>query len=163
MYGFKILCEGLKFQRAPLKFHTKFWTHTPQNMHFIVFNLYVIVTISLNCDITSLSETGPSAVFMKIIRHVGHFRWLGPNVWWEISHIWLQYVQPIRQNDCLMNHDSFSVIVYTVSVFQYLNNRRCIAHIGLPTLMSVASDPLNGALPLDNQWYWFCWYFFNMV
>ena len=24
----------VKFQRCPLKFHTKFWTHTPQNMHF---------------------------------------------------------------------------------------------------------------------------------
>ena len=26
-----------------------------------------------------------NTVFTKIIRHVGHFRWLGPNVWWEIS------------------------------------------------------------------------------
>ena len=25
----------VKFQRCPLKFHTKFWTHTPQNMHFM--------------------------------------------------------------------------------------------------------------------------------
>ena len=24
----------VKFERCPLKFHTKFWTHTPQNMHF---------------------------------------------------------------------------------------------------------------------------------
>ena len=24
----------VKFQRAPLKFHTRFWTHSPQNMHF---------------------------------------------------------------------------------------------------------------------------------
>ena len=24
----------VKFQRCPLKFNTKFWTHTPQNMHF---------------------------------------------------------------------------------------------------------------------------------
>ena len=24
----------VKFQRCPLKFHTKLWTHTPQNMHF---------------------------------------------------------------------------------------------------------------------------------
>ena len=23
----------MKFQRCPLKFHTKFWTHTPQDMH----------------------------------------------------------------------------------------------------------------------------------
>ena len=25
----------VKFQRCPLKFHTKFWTHTLQNMHFM--------------------------------------------------------------------------------------------------------------------------------
>ena len=23
----------VKFQKCPLKFHTKFWTHTPQNMN----------------------------------------------------------------------------------------------------------------------------------
>ena len=49
----------VKFQRAPLKFHTKFWTHTPQNVHFTIFIFCVRVTISLNCDVISLSETGP--------------------------------------------------------------------------------------------------------
>ena len=49
----------VKFQRVPLKFHTKSWTHTPQNMHFTVFNVCVWVTISLNCDVISLSETAP--------------------------------------------------------------------------------------------------------
>ena len=37
------------------------------------------------------------AVFTKIIGHVGHFRWLGPNVWWEISQIWIEYIKPIGQ------------------------------------------------------------------
>ena len=36
-------------------------------------------------------------VFTKIIGHVGHFRWLGPNVWWEISQIWIEYIKPIGQ------------------------------------------------------------------
>ena len=27
----------VKFQRCPLKFHTKFWTHTPQNFHFTMY------------------------------------------------------------------------------------------------------------------------------
>ena len=49
----------VKFQRAPLKFHTKFWTHTPQSVHFTVMYFCVWVTISLNCDVISLSETGP--------------------------------------------------------------------------------------------------------
>ena len=50
---------NVKFQRAPLKFHTKFWTHTPQNMHFTVLYFCVWVTISLNCDVMGPSETGP--------------------------------------------------------------------------------------------------------
>ena len=37
-------------------------------------------------------------VFMKIIGHVRHFRWIYPNVWWEISQIWIEYIEPIRQN-----------------------------------------------------------------
>ena len=49
----------VKFQRAPLKFHTKFWTHTSQNLHLIGFNFCVWLKISLNCDVISLSETGP--------------------------------------------------------------------------------------------------------
>ena len=48
-----------KFQRVPLKFHTNFGTHIPQNMHFIDFNVCVLLMISLNCDVISLSETGP--------------------------------------------------------------------------------------------------------
>ena len=52
----------LKFQRVPLKFHTNFSTHTPQNMHFTVFYFCVWVTISLNCEAISLSETGPSYI-----------------------------------------------------------------------------------------------------
>ena len=49
----------VKFQRAPLKFHAKFWTHTPQNVHFTIFIFCVWVTISLNCEVISLCETGP--------------------------------------------------------------------------------------------------------
>ena len=37
------------------------------------------------------------AMVMKIIGHVGHFRWLGPNVWWEISQFWIEYIKPIGQ------------------------------------------------------------------
>ena len=59
----------VKFQRCPLKFHTKLRTHTPQNMHFTVFYICVWVTTSLNCDVISLSETGPGcATFTP--RHV---------------------------------------------------------------------------------------------
>ena len=48
-------------------------------------------------------------VFMKIIGHVGHFRWLGPNVWWEISQILIEYIKPIRQ----MSDEQWKFFGYT--------------------------------------------------
>ena len=30
-------------------------------------------------------------------KNVGHFRWLGSNVWWEISQIYIEHIKPIRQ------------------------------------------------------------------
>ena len=38
-----------------------------------------------------------TAVSMKIIGHVRHFQRLGPNVWWEISQIWIECIKSIRQ------------------------------------------------------------------
>ena len=38
-----------------------------------------------------------NTVFMKIIGHIRYFWWLGPNVWWEISQIWIEYIKPIGQ------------------------------------------------------------------
>ena len=38
-----------------------------------------------------------NTMFIKIIGHIVHFRWLGPNVWREISQIWIEYIKPIRQ------------------------------------------------------------------
>ena len=49
----------VKFQRAPLKFHTKFWTHTSKNINFTDLYFCMWFTISLNCDIIGLSETPP--------------------------------------------------------------------------------------------------------
>ena len=39
-------------------------------------------------DMTSVGEK---------VGHIGHFRWLGPNVWWEISQIYVEYIKPVRQ------------------------------------------------------------------
>ena len=57
----------VKFQRARLKFHTKFWTNTSQNMHFTDFNVSVWLMMSFNCDVISLSEKGPCITMGKII------------------------------------------------------------------------------------------------
>ena len=64
---------GSKFCACPLKLHTKFWTHTPQNMDFIVF--YFWVTIFFNCDAISLSETGPWSGTHSVMS--GHVKPLG--------------------------------------------------------------------------------------
>ena len=53
-----VRCKGskfcVKFQRTPLKFHTKFWIHTPHS----VFYFCVLVTINLSWADKSLRETG---------------------------------------------------------------------------------------------------------
>ena len=49
----------VKFQRCPLKFHTKFWTHTPQNMHFTRCEKFDDICYFKNYDLLSLSDTGP--------------------------------------------------------------------------------------------------------
>ena len=56
VYGFKILCE---ISKGTFDISHKLWTHTPQYVHFTVLYFCVWVTISLNCDVISLSETGP--------------------------------------------------------------------------------------------------------
>ena len=55
----------LKFPRAPLKFYTKFWSHTQQNIHFAEFQFCVWFTITLICDVIRLSETVPLSVTLK--------------------------------------------------------------------------------------------------
>ena len=52
-----------------------------------------------------------STMFMKTMRHIGHFRWLGPNVSWEISQIWIEYIKPIGQ----MSDESWKFFGYTES------------------------------------------------
>ena len=67
---------------------------------------------SANTLVILQSCTKPSnSVFMKIIRHIGHFRWLGPNVWWGISQIWKEYIKPIKQ----MSDESWKFFGYTAT------------------------------------------------
>ena len=51
--------EAVEFQRCPLKFHTKLWTHTQQIIHFTDCYFGVSFMISLNSIVISLCETGP--------------------------------------------------------------------------------------------------------
>ena len=63
-----------------------------------------------SCVTTQGKSTG--AVFTKIIGHVGHFRWLGPNVWRKTSQIWREYIKPVRQ----MSDDPWKFFSYTAGV-----------------------------------------------
>ena len=45
----------VKFQRVPLKFHTKFWSHISQNVHITDFHFSLWLMIPWNCDIISLN------------------------------------------------------------------------------------------------------------
>ena len=54
------------------------------------------------------------SVFMKIIRH---FWWLGPNVWWEISQIWIEYMKFIGR----MSDEPWKFFGYTVSLTTWIN------------------------------------------
>ena len=75
MYGFKILCE---ISKGTFEISHKFWTHTLQNTYFTVLYFCVWVMISLNCDVISLSETGPrSATIVGDLDKVG---WLFPTI-----------------------------------------------------------------------------------
>ena len=55
---------------------------------------------------------GQCTAFTKILGHVGHFRWLGPNVWWEILQIWIKYIKPIKQ----MSDEPWKFFRYIVNV-----------------------------------------------
>ena len=60
------------------------------------------------------------AAFMKIIGHIGHFQWLGPNDWWEISQIWID-IKPIGQ----MSDEPWKFFGYTAladSILFSVNN-----------------------------------------
>ena len=71
----------------------------------------------------NMNYNGPNRpVFTKIIGHVGHFRWLGPNVRWEISRILIEYIKPIGQ----MSDESWKFFGYTEKG-QQLKHRKCAA------------------------------------
>ena len=84
----------VKFQRCPLKFHTKFWTHTPQNMHFTDCYFSLWFTISWNCDVISLSETAPWNITPNLMvfsyDKVLIFRRFQLYQWSRVDRIWSQ-------------------------------------------------------------------------
>ena len=83
----------VKFQMCPLKFHTKFWTHTPQNMHFTDCYFSLWFAISCNCDVISLSETGPWLSFSHCGMHIQQ-----PVIQSILHHILLLVAHTFREN-----------------------------------------------------------------
>ena len=83
-------CMGLKFcvkfQRAPLKFHTKFWIHTQKDMNFTDFHFCVWFTISLKYDVISLMRRAPECIFMcKVFWSITMRSW---TIWEMTCSIW---------------------------------------------------------------------------
>ena len=71
---------------------------------------YVSNIILLVCYYEKSAIVTILAVWAKNVRHVGHLRWLGPNVWWEISQIYTEYKKLIRQ----MSDGAWKFFTYTV-------------------------------------------------
>ena len=85
---------------------------------FRTYSLYSLVYIfvtgqwptqSVNDALQLCDTVTNKTVFMKIIGHIRHFWWLDPNVWWESSQIWIEYIKPIRQ----MSDESWKFFGYT--------------------------------------------------
>ena len=88
---------SVKFQRCPLKFHTKFWTHTPQNMHFMRCKKFDHLWYLKSYDILSLSETAPRGSFNQhgltlipawISNYIHYIRY---KMWDEITYSFLNF------------------------------------------------------------------------
>ena len=111
-------------------------------------------------------------VFMKIIGHIRHFRWLGPNVWCETWKIWIQYIKPIYRtnvwwimkvfqvhwNDPLpvhhWNHCGCLVITWVSSIFKYFQ-LFIILIIPADQITSFFSLKFVPQGPIDNESAWF--------
>ena len=129
----------VKFQRASLKFHTKFWTHTPQNRHFTVFYFCAWVTISLNCDVISPSETdrrSPKNKFDDLWIYVTRQRvnslWHSDAIWGHRAGSTLTQVMACcltasihYLNQCWLNIRS----LVTITSRQF--HKRCLSHQSL--------------------------------
>ena len=46
----------------------------------------------------SWAFTTKCRVWSVLAKNIRHFWWLGPNVWWEISQIYIEYTKPIKTN-----------------------------------------------------------------
>ena len=144
----------VKFQRAPLKFHTKFWTHTPQNMHFTFFNICLWVTISLNCNAISLSETVPIAVITGTLQVIKKTEIIGKHkirkfLSKKTKHCYICKICVV----CLVRFSNEQKIEMG-EIFVYLlhNRRRNVIHVSIQMgNISQTIFPRNS----DSMYYWF--------
>ena len=73
------------------------------------------------------------AVFTKIIGHIRHFRWLGPNVWWEISQIWIEYIKPVGQMSDESWNNSTTTDHFNNWFLPFIHNHSTIKHLHIYT------------------------------
>ena len=68
-----------KFQRVPLRFHTKFWTNTPQNIHFADFYVCVWFTMYLKKSSRTAAQ-GYTVGYRAPYVHSSEFQFLFKNL-----------------------------------------------------------------------------------
>ena len=84
MYGLKILCE---ISKGTFEISHKIFNPYIENMHLIVFYFCVWFMISSNCDVISLSQTGPWSAQPRIVRATGPSVELGFN-FYTVLHVY---------------------------------------------------------------------------
>ena len=155
----------VKFQRAPLKFHTIFWTHTPQNIYFTVLYFCVWVTISLNYDVINLSETGPwwyiesahqqlwywlsypkySGINQRALKKKSQKEqlWKGINgvSWYSFLLIVLSYIKSTQAHSTIAVLGCLALLTLNVPGPSYLGLTRSISWLLMPWLLTSPCHP----------------------
>ena len=113
-YGICDIDEAIVFVVFKIR---KKYSQVWRALQFLLYNCCCCIQ---NCFYQVLSDSMESkkrrttTVFMKIIGHIRHFRRLGPNLWWEISQIWIEYIKAIEQ----LFHESWKFFGYTATIGQ---------------------------------------------
>ena len=133
----------VKFQRCPLKFRTKFWTHTPKTLHF-TRSLNLTTYDILELCILSVSEAGPRCA--------------------ESSHFWGESdPRPIaithRNNSTLMytNRDKVCKLIWNLRDYSRIYPLLFICYCGIYVIRIKKEihrfQWINLAFSIRNIWY----------
>ena len=117
------ISSKLAFGRVPWKVEVQHWyTRSSAVIKMVQHDTSIAHVACTAVIVAQYTKKGSTPVFTKIIGHVGHFRWLGPNVRWEIWRILIEYIKPIGQ----MSDESWKFFGYTATL--------TVVRLGIPSL-----------------------------